>query len=58
MAVRGIPEPKRQRQYEHIKKSLLARGKPEKVAKRIAGATVQKIRREKGEAAPRPAGNR
>jgi len=40
---------KRERQYEHIKKSELDRGRPEKTAKRIAAATVNKTRREKGE---------
>jgi hypothetical protein len=42
--------PKRERQYEHIKKSEMEKeGKPEETAKRIAAATVNKTRREKGE---------
>jgi hypothetical protein len=41
--------PKRERQYEHVKESEEERGKPEKTAKRIAAATVNKTRREKGE---------
>jgi hypothetical protein len=41
--------PKRERQYEHVKESEKERGKPEKMAKRIAAATVNKTRREKGE---------
>ena len=41
--------PKRERQYEHVKESELERGKSEKTAKRIAAATVNKTRREKGE---------
>jgi hypothetical protein len=40
---------KRERQYEHVKESEEERGKSEKTAKRIAGATVQKTRKEKGE---------
>ena len=40
---------KRERQYEHIKESVLKRGGKERDAKRIAGATVQKTRRKKGE---------
>jgi hypothetical protein len=50
IAMRGVKEPKRKRQYEHIKESELKRGRPEKVAKRIAAATVQKTRSRKGEA--------
>jgi len=41
--------PKRERQYEHVKESEEERGKPEKTAKRIAAATVNKTRREHGE---------
>jgi len=48
MAPLGIGK-KRLRQYYHIKKSLLAKGKSEKVAKRIAAATVNKLRSKKGE---------
>jgi hypothetical protein len=41
---------KRERQYEHVKESEEERGQPEKTAKRIAAATVNKTRAEKGEA--------
>lgn len=41
--------PKRERQYEHIKESELKRGRPMRVAERIAGATTNKTRRAKGE---------
>jgi hypothetical protein len=41
--------PKRERQYEHVKESEEACGKGEGTAKRIAAATVNKTRREKGE---------
>ena len=40
---------KRERQYEHVKKSEEERGESEKTSKRIAAATVNKTRREKGE---------
>jgi hypothetical protein len=40
---------KRERQYEHVKESEEERGRPEKTAKRIAAATVNKTRSEKGE---------
>ena len=48
MAPLGISK-KRERQYEHIKESLLKRGRSLKEAKRIASATVNKTRRIKGE---------
>jgi len=41
--------PKRERQYEHVKESEEERGKPEKLVKSIAAATVNKTRREHGE---------
>lgn len=42
--------PKEERQYEHVKVSEEKReGHPEKEAKRIAAATVNKERRKKGE---------
>jgi hypothetical protein len=41
---------KRERQYEHIKKGLLDRGKPEHVAEEISARTVNKERAQKGEA--------
>ena len=41
---------KREREYKHIKDSLLERGKPEKVAEEIAARTVNKDRAQHGEA--------
>jgi hypothetical protein len=49
MPPRGIKSRKRARQYEHVKRSELKRGKSVKVAKRIAAAKTNKTRREKGE---------
>jgi len=46
---RGVEKPKRKRKYEHIKLSELERGASEQDVKRIAAATVNKTRREKGE---------
>jgi hypothetical protein len=46
---RGIDNPKRKRQYEHIKESELKRGASEETAERIAAATVNKTKRIKGE---------
>jgi hypothetical protein len=46
---RGVESDKRKRQYEHIKESELEHGAPEEDAERIAAATVNKTRREKGE---------
>ncbi len=43
-----LPE-KRKRQYKHILESEIKEGRSEKAAKRIAMATVNKTRREKGE---------
>jgi hypothetical protein len=40
---------KRERQYEHIKRSAARRGRSSGTAKRIAAATVNKTRRRKGE---------
>jgi hypothetical protein len=40
---------KRERQYEHIKKSAKSSGRSAGTAKRIAAATVNKTRRQKGE---------
>jgi hypothetical protein len=40
---------KRERQYEHIKRSAKGRGRSAGTAKRIAAATVNKTRRRKGE---------
>jgi len=49
MPAAGTRSKKRERQYEHIKKSELKRGAAEKDAKRIAAATVNKTRKSKGE---------
>lgn len=49
MPPKGVKDPKRKRQYEHIKESELGRGRSEKSAKRIAAATTNKTRRSKGE---------
>jgi hypothetical protein len=40
---------KRERQYEHIKETEKDRGRSEGTAERIAAATVNKTRAEKGE---------
>ena len=47
----GAWSAKRERQYEDIKKSLLTRGRPAKVAEEIAARTVNKTRAQAGEAA-------
>ena len=50
MPPRGVKKgTKRARQYEHIKESEEKRGRSAKVAERIAAATTNKTRREKGE---------
>ena len=49
MPPRGVENPKRKRQYEHIKESELKRGASEEDAERIAAATTNKTRKEKGE---------
>lgn len=49
MPPRGVESQKRKRQYEHIKESELKRGASEEDAERIAAATTNKTRREKGE---------
>jgi hypothetical protein len=41
--------PKRERQYEHVKKSVKAQGKSEKTAEEIAARTVNKERARHGE---------
>ena len=46
---RDVESDKRKRQYEHIKESELKRGASEQDAERIAAATVNKTKREKGE---------
>ena len=49
MPPREVVNPKRKRQYEHIKESELRRGASEEVAERIAAATTNKTRKAKGE---------
>lgn len=49
MPFNGVENPKRERQYEYIKKSYKKRGRSETFASRVAAATVNKIRKEKGE---------
>ncbi|MDE3112006.1 MAG: hypothetical protein KGN00_07715 [Chloroflexota bacterium] len=49
MPPRGMESPQRKRQYEHVKKSELRRGRSNKTAERIAAATTNKTRRKKGE---------
>jgi hypothetical protein len=44
-----VERPKRKREYEHIKEPELKRGTSEEDAERIAAATTNKTRREKGE---------
>jgi hypothetical protein len=46
---RGVESEKRKRQYEHIRESELKRGVSEEGAERIAAATTNKTRQEKGE---------
>jgi len=46
---RSIESEKRKRQYEHIKESELKRGLSEEDAERIAAATTNKTKKEKGE---------
>jgi len=49
MPPQGVKSAKRERQYEHIKKSEAARGRSNQTAERIAAATTNKTRRKKGE---------
>ena len=49
MPPRGVKSAERKRQYDHIKRGETARGRPNKVAERIAAATTNKTRRKKGE---------
>jgi hypothetical protein len=48
MPLRGVSA-KRERQYEHIKRSETARGRSNKTAERIAAATTNETRWDKGE---------
>lgn len=49
MPPRGVKSAKRKRQYEKIKASAKRRGRSNAVAERIAAATTNKTRRQKGE---------
>ena len=49
MPPRGVKGAKNKRMYEKIKKSAKSSGRSTKTAKRIAAATVNKTRSEKGE---------
>lgn len=49
MPPRGVKSTKRKRQYEKIKQSAHKRGRSAATAKRIAAATTNKTRRQKGE---------
>lgn len=49
MPPRGVKSAKRKRQYERIKASAKKQGRSTAVAKRIAAATTNKTRRQKGE---------
>lgn len=49
MPPRGVKNPKRKRQYEHIKESARKRGASTRRAKEIAARTVNKQRREAGQ---------
>ena len=49
MPSRSVESPNRKRQYDHIKESELKRGASEEDAERIAAATTNKTKREKGE---------
>lgn len=49
MPIKGVSK-KRERQYEHVKESEKEQGRSEEDAERIAAATLNKTRREKGEA--------
>ncbi len=49
MPPRGVKSAKRKRQYEKIKASAKKQGRSTATAKRIAAATTNKTRRQKGE---------
>jgi hypothetical protein len=49
MPPRGVKGAKNKRMYEKIKKSAASRGRSTKTAKRIAAATVNKRRAQKGQ---------
>ena len=49
MPPKGVKSAKRKRQYEKIKASAKRQGRSAAVAKRIAAATTNKTRRQKGE---------
>lgn len=50
MPPRGVKGAKNKRMYEKIMKSATSRGRSTKTAKRIAAATVNKRRAQKGQA--------
>ena len=49
MPPKGVESAKRKRQYEKIKASAKKQGRSTATAKRIAAATTNKTRRQKGE---------
>jgi hypothetical protein len=51
MAQRSFGSPKRNRQYEKIKRSVKSRGGSTRAAKRIAAATTNRTRRSRRKAA-------
>jgi hypothetical protein len=54
MPPRGVKGAKNKRMYEEIKKSATSRGRSAKTAKRIAAATVNKRRAQKGQTKSSP----
>lgn len=56
MPPRGVKNPKRKRQYEHIKRSAKSRGASLRRAKEIAARTVNKQRRKSGQTKSRRRG--
>ncbi len=54
MPPRGLKNPKRKRQYKHIKDSARARGASTSRAEQLAARTVNKQRRKAGETKSRP----
>jgi hypothetical protein len=49
LPLRGVEGEKRKRWYEHLKESELKRGASNEDAERIAAATTNKTKKEKGE---------
>jgi hypothetical protein len=58
MPPRGVTNPKRKRQYEHVKESELERGVGEDRAEEIAARTVNKQRAQSGETKAARAGRK